>query len=171
MSVSCSTNEHNVKNENSTGVSENIIYLGSSSALSGHASFLGTQYIHGALAYFKDANKQGIHGRKIQLISLDDQYDPPKTVTNTQRLINIEKVFALFNYVGTPTSVKIIDIVHHAQIPSIGFFTGAEKLRTPFRPYMFHIRDSYYAEAEGAVSYFVDKLGFKKIAVVYQQDA
>jgi ABC-type branched-subunit amino acid transport system substrate-binding protein len=80
----------------------------------------------------------------------------------------------LFDYVGTPTSVKIIDIVNKAEVPTFGFFTGAEELRTPFRPYMFHVRDSYYAEAEGAIGYFIDKVGWaglKKIAVMYQEDA
>ena len=82
-----------------------------------------------------------------------------------------DKVFMLFGYVGTPTSVTIIDIVHENQIPALGFLTGAEQLRTPFRPYMFHVRTSYYEEAEGAVSYFVDKLGLKKIGVIYQDEA
>ncbi len=154
------------------GVNDQEIIIGSSSALGGHASFLGTQTIHGSLAYIEETNKSGgIHGRKIRLISYDDQYDPPKTVTNTQRLINVDNVFALFDFVGTPTSVKIIDIVHEAKIPALGFFTGAEALRTPYRPYMFHVRDSYYSEAEGAVAYFVDKLGLSKIAVMYQEDA
>jgi ABC-type branched-subunit amino acid transport system substrate-binding protein len=77
----------------------------------------------------------------------------------------------LFGYVGTPTSVKIIDAVHEHQVPAFGFLTGAEPLRTPFRPYMFHVRASYYEEVEGALTYFVDKLGLSKIAVVYQDDA
>jgi branched-chain amino acid transport system substrate-binding protein len=154
------------------GVSDSEILIGSSSALGGHASFLGTQTIHGSLAYINEMNeKGGVHGRKIRLISYDDQYDPPKTVSNTQKLISQDKVFILFDYVGTPTAVKIIDIVHEAEIPILGFFTGAEALRTPFRPVMFHVRDSYYSEAEGAVAYFVDKLGLKKIAVMYQEDA
>lgn len=77
----------------------------------------------------------------------------------------------LFDYVGTPTSVKIIDIVHEADIPALGFFTGAEALRTPFRPNLFHVRASYYSEAEGAIKYFVDHLGLTRIAVMYQDDA
>jgi ABC-type branched-subunit amino acid transport system substrate-binding protein len=154
------------------GVSDSEILIGSSSALGGHASFLGTQTIHGSLAYINEMNgKGGVHGRKIRLISYDDQYDPPKTVANTQKLISQDKVFILFDYVGTPTAVKIIDIVHEAEIPILGFFTGAEALRTPFRPVMFHVRDSYYSEAEGAVALFVDKLGLKKIAIMYQEDA
>ena len=154
------------------GVTDAEILIGSSAALSGHASFLGTQYIHGSEGYFNEVNNQGgVNGRKIRLISYDDQYDPPQTVANTQTLINQDHVFALFDYVGTPTSVKIIDMVNESKIPALGFFTGAESLRTPLRPYMFHVRDSYYAEAEGAIAYFVDKLGLKNIAVMYQDDA
>lgn len=153
------------------GVTDNEIIIGSSSALSGYASFLGTQTIHGSLHYINEVNaKGGIYGRKIRLINYDDQYDPSKTVTNTQRLITQDNVFVLFDYVGTPTSIKIIDIVHEVEIPLLGLFTGAETLRTPFRPYIFNVRDSYYAEAEGAIAYFVDKLGLKKIAVMYQED-
>jgi ABC-type branched-subunit amino acid transport system substrate-binding protein len=155
-----------------SGISEKEILLGSSSALGGHASFLGTQYTRGAVAWFNEVNASGgVHGRMIRLISYDDEYDPPKTVVNTEKLIHDDKVFMLFNFVGTPTSVKIIDIVQENKIPSFGFFTGAEALRTPFRQYMFHVRASYYSEAEGAVSYFVDTLGHEKIAVMYQDDA
>jgi len=169
---SCSVQEENKAPVNTPGVTDNEIIIGSSSALGGHASVLGTETIHGSLAYINEINEQGgVHGRKIRLITYDDQYDPPKTVSNTQRLISKDKVFALFDYVGTPTSVKIIDIVHNAGIPALGFFTGAEALRTPYRPYMFHVRDSYYSEAEGAIAYFVDKLGLQKIAVMYQEDA
>jgi len=155
-----------------TGISEGEILLGSSSALGSHASFLGIQYQKGSMAWFNELNAAGgVHGRKIRLISYDDKYDPPLTVENTKRLIDDDQVFALFNYVGTPTSAKIIDIVNESNIPAFGFFTGAEALRTPFRPNMFHVRASYYEEAEGAITYFVDDLGFKDIAVFYQDDA
>ena len=168
--MGCGTKETTVQKQR--GVTDNEIKIGSSLALGGHASFLGTQYLHGALAYINEVNeKGGVYGRRVNIISYDDQYDPPKTIANTQKLINEDEVFALFNYVGTPTSVRIIDIVHQAEIPTLGFFTGAEALRSPHRPYMFHVRDSYYAEAEGAINYFVNKLGFKKIAVMYQEDA
>jgi ABC-type branched-subunit amino acid transport system substrate-binding protein len=159
-------------NDNVIGITDNEILLGSSAALTGHAGFLGTQYTHGALSWFNEVNAAGgIHGRKIRLISYDDQYDPPQTVENTEKLIGADRVFMLFGYVGTPTSVKIIDAVHEHQVPAFGFLTGAESLRTPFRPYMFHVRTSYYEEVEAALAYFVDKLGLSKIGVVYQDDA
>ena len=85
--------------EHTPGVSANEILLGSSSALGGHASFLGTQYSHGAIAWFNEVNAAGgVHGRHIRLISYDDEYDPPKTVANTEKLINDDEVFMLFNY-------------------------------------------------------------------------
>lgn len=156
----------------SVGVTDSTILLGSSNALSGHASFLGSQYNRGSSAFFKEINESGgVFGRKIRVISYDDQYDPPQTVANTAKLINEDNVFMLFNYVGTPTSVQIMDKVQEAAIPAFGFLTGAETLRTPFRPFMFHLRASYYSEIEGVISYFVDTLGFDKIAVMYQDDA
>ena len=125
------------------------------------------------MAWFKEVNAAGGHSWPENPLdqSYDDAYDPPMTVANTEKLIHDDEVFMLFNFVGTPTSVKIIDIVHENAVPAFGFFTGAEALRTPFRQYMFHVRASYYSEAEGAVSYFVDKLGHEKIAVLYQDDA
>lgn len=155
-----------------TGVTDTEILIGSSSALSGFTSFLGTQTIHGSQAYINEVNANGgVYGRKIKLLAYDDKYVPNLTVENTKKLINEDKVFALFDYVGTPTSVMIIDTVQESKIPALGFFTGAEALRTPFRPYIFNVRDSYYSETEEAVKYFVDKKGFKKIAVMYQNDA
>ena len=154
------------------GITDEEIIIGSSSALTGHAGFLGTQYIHGSLAYINEINANGgIHGRKIKLITYDDQYDPEKTVAYTQKLILDDRVFILFDYVGTPTSIRIIDMVQEAKVPVLGLFTGAEELRTPFRPYIFNVRASYYQETEAAVDYFVKKFGFKRIAVFYQDDA
>ena len=156
----------------SPGISDDAILIGSSSALTGHASFLGSQYTLGSKVWFNEVNAAGgIHGRRIDFLTYDDAYEPDKTVANSRRLIAEDRVFMLFDYVGTPTSVQIIEMVHDEDIPAFGFLTGAETLRTPFRPDMFHVRASYYHEAEGAVAYFVDRLGLEKIAVMYQDDA
>ena len=153
-------------------VGQGEIVIGSSAALSGQSSFLGLQTVHGSLARIEEVNASGgVHGRKIKLISLDDGYEPARAVTNTQQLLVDNDVFALFDYVGTPTSTKIIDLTNRARVPTLGFFTGAEALRTPFRPFMFHVRDSYYAEAEAAIALFADQLKLSRIAVLYQEDA
>lgn len=155
----------------SPGVSSDEIRLGSSLALRGHASFLGTQTLHGALCYLRGINEAGgVHGRKIKVIAYDDSYDPPRCLENSQRLIVEDKVFALFCYVGTPTSVKIIPLVEEARIPLVGLFTGAQILRNPFQRHIINIRASYYQETGAVVRELVESLGFKKFAVFYQYD-
>ncbi|MCJ7594052.1 MAG: ABC transporter substrate-binding protein [Desulfobacterales bacterium] len=161
-----------MSSEHVPGVTDNEIIIGSSLALNGHAGYLGTQTLHGALSYINYVNDQGgIYGRKIKLITYDDGYDPPRCVANTQKLIVEDKVFALFCYVGTPTTVKIIPLVEQAKIPLIGMFTGANALREPFNRYLINVRASYYQETGAAVKHFVEDLGIKKIAVFYQYDA
>jgi ABC-type branched-subunit amino acid transport system substrate-binding protein len=153
------------------GVSANEVRLGSSLALSGHASFLGTQTLHGALCYLRSINEAGgVHGRRIKVIAYDDGYDPPRCLENTQKLIVEDKVFALFCYVGTPTSVKIMPLVLEARLPLVGLFTGAQILRNPFQRYIINIRASYYQETGAAVKELVEALGLKKFAVFYQYD-
>jgi len=154
------------------GVTETRVTLGSSLALTGHASYLGSQTLRGALCYLKHVNETGgVHGRRIELLPYDDAYDPPRCLANTQKLIVEDKVFALFGYVGTPTTVKILPMVEDARIPLLGMFTGANALREPFNRFLVNIRASYYQETAAAVRHLVADLGLKRIAVFYQYDA
>ncbi|WP_421901094.1 ABC transporter substrate-binding protein [Maridesulfovibrio sp.] len=155
-----------------SGIYPEKVVLGASLALEGHASYLGTQTIHGALAYLKHVNEQGgIHGREIEVIAYDDSYDPPKCLINTQKLLIEDKIFALFCYVGTPTTVEVLPLVEDARIPLLGMFTGADALRKPFNRYVINIRPSYYQETREAVRHMVEDLGITRIAVFYQYDA
>ncbi|MFH1980802.1 MAG: ABC transporter substrate-binding protein [Pseudomonadota bacterium] len=154
------------------GVTDTEIRIGTSLALGGHASYLGVQTLHGALAYLRHVNDTGgVHGRMIRLVTYDDQYDPPRCVANTQRLIVEDRVFALFSYVGTPTTLKIVPLVEEAKIPLVGMFTGASALREPLSRYLINVRASYYQETAAAVNHLVDKQGLRRIAVFYQYDA
>ncbi|NDV18491.1 ABC transporter substrate-binding protein [Pseudodesulfovibrio sp. JC047] len=155
----------------SPGVTDTKIILGSSLALTGHAGYLGTQTLRGAQAYIRHVNaKGGIHGRTIEIMAVDDSYDPPKCLANTQHFIINNEVFALFCYVGTPTTVKALPLVEEARIPLVGMFTGANALRQPFNRYVVNIRASYYQETKDAVRHMVKDLGLRKIAVFYQYD-
>jgi ABC-type branched-subunit amino acid transport system substrate-binding protein len=154
------------------GVTATEIQLGSSLALTGHAGYLGTQTLRGAEAYIRSINDAGgIHGRKITIKALDDSYDPPQCLANTQKFIIDNDVLALFCYVGTPTTVKVLPMVEEAKVPLIGMFTGANGLRQPFNRYVVNIRASYYQETGAAVRHMVEDLGIEKIAVFYQYDA
>ena len=148
---------------NTPGVTDSEVLLGSSLALRGHASFLGTQTLRGAMSYLNHVNAQGgIHGRTIKVIALDDSYDPPMCLANTQKLIIEDRVFALFCYVGTPTTVRILPLIEDVHIPLLGMFTGANALRDPFDRYLINIRASYYQETGAAVSHLVNDLGLNK---------
>ena len=154
------------------GITPDEIRIGASLALGGHAGYLGTQTLHGAMAYIRHINAGGgVHGRKIRVVAYDDGYEPSRCVVNTQRLIIDDNVFCLFCYVGTPTTVKIMPLVSEARIPLVGMFTGAHALRDPLSRYLINVRASYYQETGAAVRYMVERLKLRRIAVFYQYDA
>ena len=154
------------------GVTDDAIHLASSLALTGHASYLGVQTLRGALSYINHVNDTGgVHGRRILVTAADDGYDPPRCLANTQRFLIDGDVFALFSYVGTPTTMRVLPLVEEARIPLVGMFTGANGLREPFYRYVFNVRASYYQETAAAVRHLVRDLGLTRIAVFYQYDA
>ncbi len=154
------------------GVTDDQVLVGSSLPLTGHASYLGRQTLFGALSCINAVNDAGgVAGRRVKVLALDDGYDPPRCVANTQRLIVDDRVFCLFSYVGTPTTAKIVPLLEEARVPLVGSFTGADALRTPFRRVIVNIRPSYYQETAAAVEHMVRDLGLDRVAVFYQYDA
>ncbi len=153
------------------GVTDTEILIGSSLALEGHASYLGTETMNGFMSYIHAINEQGgVHGRKIRVIAYNDSYAPEECVKNTNKLIQEDKVFALASYVGTPTSIQAVPIIEKSGVPLVGLFTGAEVFRKPVKNHVFNIRASYYEEAAGIISHFWEDMGLRKIAVLYQND-
>ncbi|CAM3706682.1 ABC transporter substrate-binding protein [Roseateles saccharophilus] len=146
------------------------IVLGQSVPLTGPAAQLGLQMQLGAKAYFDAVNAAGgVGGMPIVLKTLDDGYEPTRCKANTEKFIQ-EDVFALFGYVGTPTSLAALPLATQAKLPFIAPFTGAEALRDPFNRLVFHIRGSYYDETELIVKQLT-QLDLKRIAVFHQNDA
>ncbi|NRA44673.1 MAG: ABC transporter substrate-binding protein [Oligoflexales bacterium] len=141
-----------------------MIKIGVVNVTSGPAQNLGKGVRKGIEAYFK-VNGNQIHGRKISLILKDDGYEPKLTRKHTSALKDEEKVFALFSYVGTPTSKQAVPIARNANIPFVSPFTGAEFLRnSKANPHVVNLRASYYDETKALVDLFVDQ-NKKKIAV------
>jgi ABC-type branched-subunit amino acid transport system substrate-binding protein len=150
--------------------SERRIVLGQSAAFTGPAAQLGIQMNRGARLCFDAANAAGgINGAQIELRTLDDQYEPDKCRANTDAFIK-DDVFALFGYVGTPTSLAALPLVNQNKMPFFGPFTGAEALRDPFSRHVFHVRASYYDETALIVKQLTS-LGLKRIAVFRQNDS
>jgi ABC-type branched-subunit amino acid transport system substrate-binding protein len=153
------------------GVTDTQVVLGQSAALSGPARQLGRDMQLGGQLYFEYVNSRGgVNGRRIVLKSLDDGYEPARAAENTRKLIAEEKVFALFGYVGTPTSAAAAPLFTEARVPFVGAFTGAEALRDPFNRQVFNVRASYYDETEAIVRHLAS-LGISRIAVFYQNDS
>lgn len=145
------------------------IKLGVSNATSGPTKELGQDLNWGAELYFNEVNRKGgINGEKISLLKLDDGYEPDRTVHNTKELLS-KKVMGLFNFVGTPTTSAIINILTRQKTPLITPFTGADFLRVHPNK-VFNLRASYEQEAYAQVNLLVGELGIKKIALFIQAD-
>ncbi|TYZ52432.1 ABC transporter permease [Ralstonia solanacearum] len=154
-----------------TGVTSDTIIIGQSAAMSGPAGKLGQQMNLGAKLYFKAVNAAGgINGRKIDLKVLDDFYEPEAAERNTKTLINDTKVFALFGYVGTPTSLAALKQANPAGVPFFAPYSGAMALREPFARNVFHVRASYNDET-AAIIQQIRTTGHKHIAVIYNDDS
>jgi branched-chain amino acid transport system substrate-binding protein len=152
------------------GVTNDKIVFGQAAALEGPAAQLGLDMQTGLRAAFEEANKAGgIKGRKLELISLDDGYEPNKSIEATKKLIDEHKVFALIGPVGTPTSAAAQPIALQANVPFIGPFTGAEFLRT--QPNVVNVRGSYFQETEEMVERLTKDRGITRISIFYQDDA
>lgn len=154
------------------GVSDDAILFGQAAALEGPSSALGQRMRQGIVAAFTEINaKGGVHGRKLQLISRDDGYDPDRSVAETLRLIEGDKVFALIGAVGTPTAMATIPITSARNVPFIGPFSGAEFLRDLELPNVVNIRASYGAEAEAWIKHLTEDRKFTRIGIFYQDDS
>jgi branched-chain amino acid transport system substrate-binding protein len=112
----------------------------------------------------------GVDGRKLRLISYDDSYDPAKTEACFNKLMD-QKVFALGFFVGTPTAVKYVPMAETNKIPLVGLFTGAQTLYVPMRHWVVNVRASYFDETREQIDGLWEKLGYRKIGVIYPEDA
>ncbi len=154
------------------GVSAQRILFGQSAAFTGPAQDLGKNMRLGIDAAFQEVNgRGGVHGRRIELLSLDDAYEPEAAIANTRRLIEEEEVFALIGAVGTPTSRSAAPLAAIAGVPYIAPFTGAAFLREAKWRNVINLRASYFQETEEMVDRIISDLGIYRIAVLYQDDS
>lgn len=150
------------------------IKLGMSAAFTGPSKGLGIELYRGSMAWFQHINQNGgVHGRKIEILAKDDGYDPTPAIENTLEFVDAGAL-ALFNYVGTPTVARVLPLLklfNKRKIYLFFPFTGAQPQREPpYNQYVFNLRASYRQETEGLIRHF-QKLGRKRIAVLYQADA
>ena len=154
------------------GFSDDQVLFGQSAALTGPARELGKAMRLGIEAAFREANQNGgVHGRELKLKALDDGYESDFAASNTQRLIENDRVFALIGAVGTPTSRAAYPLAQAAGVPFLAPFTGAEFLRDPELTNVLNVRASYYQETDEMVARLTEDLGITRVAVLYQEDS
>jgi branched-chain amino acid transport system substrate-binding protein len=152
------------------GVTSSAITLGQSAAFTGTPSEEVNAATAGAKLYFEMVNKKGgVNGRKIVLESLDDGFDPKRTVDNTQALLK-KGVFSLFLYRGTPTTEAILPLLSQARIPLIAPVSGATSLHEPMNHYVFNVRPKYRTEIAAIVGQ-IKGMGLSKIAALASNDS
>jgi len=153
------------------GVSDTEIKIGNTVPYSGPASAYGAIGKADA-AYFAMINDQGgINGRKINFISRDDGYSPPKTVEVVRQLVEEEHVLLLFNTLGTPPNTAIQGYLNENKVPHVFIASGADKWNDPKNhPWTMGWIPSYRIEARIYARHILGKLPNAKIAVLYQND-
>lgn len=157
--------------EQAPGVTSTKIKLGNTAPYSGPASSYGT-IARSALAYFEMVNdKGGIHGRKVEVISLDDSFSPPKAVEQTRKLVEGEEVFAIFMPLGSPTSAATQSYLNGKKVPQIFVTSGADRWNQPEKyPWSIGWNLQYAAEGRIYAKYILDNVKDPRIAVLYQND-
>jgi len=155
-----------------TGVSDDRIVFGQSAVLEGPAGALGSGMEDGILAAFHEANDAGgVNGRRLELVTYDDGYEPERAIENVTHLIQDDQVFAIIGEVGTPTSGAVQPLAAQAGVPFLAPFTGASFLRDASLGNVINVRASYDQEAEAWIEHLVSDLGLTRIAILYQDDS
>ncbi|WP_422846143.1 ABC transporter substrate-binding protein [Acidovorax sp. M2(2025)] len=148
------------------------IVVGQVAPLSGVLASTGAQMVLGGKIYFDWVNAQGgIHGAALRLDVLDDAYQVADTVKRTRELLARPEVVALYGFAGTANITQLLadGVLEQGGAALVAPYTGGESLRSPFNPWIFHVRAGYADEAEHMVQQLTT-LGMNRVAVMYQDD-
>jgi len=146
------------------------IKIGQTAGFTGTVAASVREATQGAKLYFDSVNAHGgINGENLQLVSLDDKFDPKLAVVNAKTLID-QGVISLFLNRGTPHTQAIMPLLAENKVPLVGPSTGAMVLHTPVHPWLFNVRATYQREAERAVAH-LSLIGIERIAIVQVDDS
>jgi ABC-type branched-subunit amino acid transport system substrate-binding protein len=146
------------------------ILIGQTAGITGTVASGVKETTEGARLWIESVNaKGGVNGQKVELLSMDDKFDPKLAVANAKVLIEEKNVTALFLVRGTPHTEGINPLLEQHGVPLVGPSTGAMSLHQPVKKYIFNVRATYQREAEKAVTH-LHTLGITRIAVIYADD-
>lgn len=153
------------------GVSDTSILIGQTVALTGQIAGAVKEMNEGAQAYISSVNRSGgVHGRKIEIRTLDDKFDPALAASNAETLIRKEKVFALFQNRGTPHTEALLPVLTANGVPLVAPSTGAALFHRPVNRLLFNVRAKYQDEVVKAVEHFTT-VGVREIGLVHVDDS
>ena len=169
VTVSCGGSGSGGAGGSVRGVTDAEIVIGSHNDLSGPAAVLGIDGVNGARLRFDEANAAGgVHGRQIRFIVEDAQYQVPRAIQATNKLVNRDNIFVMLFGMGTPMNNAVIPALFEAGVPNLFPATGARAMVEPVQRLMFTARGIYYDEVRAGVRYFVEERSAQHVCVMYQ---
>ena len=146
------------------------LLIGQTVGVTGSAAATVAESMGGAKLYIDEINARGgVNGQRVEIVTLDDKFDPKLTLANARTLIKEKGVLALFMTRGTPHTVGIFPLLNEYGVPLIGPSTGAMAMHEPVKRNVFNVRAPYQREVKKAIGYFAT-LSFKRIGVVHVAD-
>jgi ABC-type branched-subunit amino acid transport system substrate-binding protein len=153
-----------------TGVTAKTILIGQSVSLTGPLASIGTDFSEGFKTYIDEVNRGGgVFGRQLKVVLMDDGYASQRSLSNTEKMIAEDGVFALAGNLGTGNVMAVLPLLADKRVPLFAAFTGADSLRSTPNRYLFTVMASYSNEIEKMVQHLTT-IGITSIAVAYQNN-
>lgn len=164
--LGCGGEQADTGNDSPRGVTDDTIVIGSHNDLSGVLAIWGVPSSNAQRMRFDEANAAGgIHGRKIEFVVEDTQYQMPLAVKATNKLLNVDDIFLMVGAMGTPLNIALMPRMFEANVPSLFPLTGAVQMYEPLHPMKFSYFVSYRDQIRGGMRYMADKHGIEKVCL------
>ena len=150
------------------GVSDTEIIVGSNQDMSGPFAAFGAPAMGASKQYFDKINAAGgVHGRTIKLVVEDMSYQMPKAQQNLNKLVNSDKIFIMYQQMGTPFNLASFDLLESKQIANVAPLSGSARMATPYSDYRYASTSDYTAEIMAGVDYISKDSGLSKVCSMY----
>jgi branched-chain amino acid transport system substrate-binding protein len=164
--ASCGGGSEETGASGTRGVSDTSIVVGTQSDLSGILAIWGVPHVNGMRMRIDEINDAGgVHGRTIEFVVEDSQYQVPLSVKAVNKLLNVDEVFAMLGAIGTPNNNATFERMFEANVPSLFPLTAAESMYEPWHPLKFSFFVSYQNQVRGGMRYMLEQHGFSKVCL------
>jgi len=164
--AACGGGEQATENTGPRGVTADKIVIGSHTDLSGGLAIWGVPMTNGQRMRYAEANAAGgIHGRQIELIVEDTQYQMPLAIKATNKLLNVDDIFLMAGSMGTPMNIALMPRMFEANVPSLFPLTAAVQMHEPLHPMKYNFYVSYRDQIRGGMAHMVEKTGVEKVCL------